>query len=167
MAEGGVRPNSGNIPIRQVVRKMQPILSTNRASEATRNLPFRGARSRKVERSGLIAKDSSRVLDPHFVGDTGFGQLSSGLIMRFAKIGIVLVAAIVLLVACATQPPPSALEPPGFLFGLLHGAISPFALIAGFFTDVRIYAFPNSGWWYDLGFMIGLGVVFGGSTSAV
>jgi hypothetical protein len=24
--------------------------------------------------SGLIAKDSSRVLDPHFVGDAGFGQ---------------------------------------------------------------------------------------------
>ena len=32
---------------------------------------------------------------------------------------------------------------------ILHGAVAPFALVAGLFTDTRIYAFPNSGLWYD------------------
>lgn len=71
-----------------------------------------------------------------------------------------------LLTACATQPTPSAFEPPGFWFGLLHGFISPFALIGAFFMNVRVYAFPNSGWWYDLGFILGVGAFFGGGASS-
>ena len=88
-----------------------------------------------------------------------FGDLN----MRLAKtIAIVFIAA-ALLAACATQPQTSAFEPPGFWFGALHGAISPFALIGAFFKEgVRIYAFPNSGWWYDFGYVIGFGVIFGG-----
>jgi hypothetical protein len=61
-----------------------------------------------------------------------------------------------LLVGCAYQPLNAASDPPGFFMGILHGAIAPFALIVGFFSDVRIYAFPNSGWWYDFGFMLGI-----------
>jgi hypothetical protein len=30
------------------------------------------------------------------------------------------------------------------------------------FTDVRIYAFPNSGGWYDFGFFLGAASFFGG-----
>jgi hypothetical protein len=86
--------------------------------------------------------------------------------MRFAKYGVFIVAAAVVLAACATQPTPSAVQPPGFLWGLLHGFISPFALIAEIFTDVRVYAFPNSGGWYDFGFMLGVGVVLGGGGAA-
>jgi hypothetical protein len=78
---------------------------------------------------------------------------------------IVMVGA--LLTACATQPTPTVFEPLGFWYGLLHGAISPFALIAGFFADVRIYAFPNGGWWYDFGFVIGAAAIFGGGASSV
>jgi hypothetical protein len=64
--------------------------------------------------------------------------------------------------ACATQPPPTAFEPPSFWSGLLHGAISPITLFVSFFdSDVRIYAFPNSGWWYDFGFVIGAAASFG------
>ena len=63
---------------------------------------------------------------------------------------------ILLLASCAYQPTEMAYDPPGFFMGLIHGLISPFALIAGILSDVRIYAFPNSGWWYDFGFMLGI-----------
>jgi hypothetical protein len=61
-----------------------------------------------------------------------------------------------LLASCATQPPGIS-DPavPGFLYGLLHGAIAPFALVAGLFKDVRVYAYPNSGLLYDFGFLLG------------
>jgi len=88
--------------------------------------------------------------------------------MRVAKFGILVIVAAVLLAACATQPTPTAFEPPGFLLGLVHGLIAPLALFAEIFTDVRVYAFPNSGGWYDFGFMLGISmVVGGGSGSAV
>jgi hypothetical protein len=82
--------------------------------------------------------------------------------MRSATLPLLTIAIAGLLAACATQPTPSAFEPPGFWLGLVHGFVSPFALIGGFFTNVRVYAFPNSGWWYDLGFMLGVGTFFGG-----
>ena len=70
----------------------------------------------------------------------------------------------ILLTACATQPPPVA-DPsvPGFLYGLLHGAIAPLSLIAGLFNEARIYAFPNSGLSYDVGFLLGCTVWAGAS----
>jgi hypothetical protein len=86
--------------------------------------------------------------------------------MRYARTAAICLAVAALLCACATQPAPIAFNPPGFWFGLLHGVIAPFALIASFFSDVRIYAFPNSGWWYDFGFVIGIGALFGGGSSA-
>lgn len=54
------------------------------------------------------------------------------------------------------QPIPRAYNPPGFFSGILHGILAPFALLGSIFMDIRIYAFPNSGWWYDLGFIIGI-----------
>jgi hypothetical protein len=72
----------------------------------------------------------------------------------------------ILLAGCATQPTPDALAHlPGFWSGLLQGLISPFSLIGGLFSDIRIYAFPNNGWWYDLGFMAGAGFVLGSSVT--
>ena len=77
------------------------------------------------------------------------------------RIALMLIVGI-LLTACANQPPASAFETPGFWYGLLHGVIAPFALIVSFFkSDVRIYEFPNSGWWYDFGYIIGTAIVFG------
>jgi hypothetical protein len=67
---------------------------------------------------------------------------------------------------CATQPYPDAIDPPGFLFGLLHGFLIFFTLIGSFFTDYRIYAFPNSGVWYDVGYVIGAAAFLGGGGSA-
>lgn len=68
-----------------------------------------------------------------------------------------------LLASCATQPPPSTYDPPGFLSGLLHGFLIFFSLVGSIFTDHRIYAFPNSGGWYDFGYFLGATAFLGGS----
>lgn len=71
------------------------------------------------------------------------------------------------LAACATQPHPEAHAPPGFFSGLLHGLTMPFALVGSIFTDYRIYAFPNSGGWYDFGFVLGASALMGGGGVSV
>lgn len=44
----------------------------------------------------------------------------------------------------------------GFLYGLLHGFITPVSFIASLFKDdVAIYAVNNTGTLYDLGFLLG------------
>ena len=68
------------------------------------------------------------------------------------------VAFILMLSSCAYQPTNIAHDPPGFFMGIIHGGIAPIALIVGFFSEVRIYSFPNSSWWYDLGFMLGISI---------
>lgn len=75
-------------------------------------------------------------------------------------------ALLLMTLACATQPTPAAYDPPGFLLGLLHGVVAPFALVGSFFTEFRMYAFPNSGVWYDFGFILGLSAWAGGAASA-
>jgi hypothetical protein len=79
---------------------------------------------------------------------------------------VTLSAVIFLFTSCAHQPPPDAYDPPGFWSGLLHGFIILFSLIGSLFTDVRIYAFPNSGGWYDFGFLLGAALFFGGGGSS-
>jgi hypothetical protein len=69
-----------------------------------------------------------------------------------------------LVVACAHQPPPPEVTQPnlpGFWYGIFHGATAALSLIGSIFWDVRIYAFPNNGGWYDFGYVIGL-LIFGG-----
>jgi hypothetical protein len=49
---------------------------------------------------------------------------------------------------------------------LFHGFAAPVTLFLGWLWDGRIYAFPNAGWFYDLGFMIGLGFWGGGAVAS-
>jgi hypothetical protein len=81
-------------------------------------------------------------------------------LVRFAVVAVVTLA----LTGCvATQEAVLAAgEPAGFLHGLWHGFISPVAFVIGLFSDARIYAVPNTGLWYDLGFMLGIGGFSGG-----
>lgn len=68
----------------------------------------------------------------------------------------ILLAALTLLSACAGQPPgdPSA---PGFFWGVIHGGLMPLEFVVSIFDgDTRIYAYPNSGVWYDFGYLIGV-----------
>jgi hypothetical protein len=81
--------------------------------------------------------------------------------MRWRSVAASLALAL-LVAACAHQPAPTGGPPlPGFLLGLVHGYISFFALIASLLFDVRIYAFPNAGFFYDLGFVIGAFAFYG------
>jgi hypothetical protein len=67
------------------------------------------------------------------------------------------------LAACAHQPAVSGGGLPGFFVGMLHGFTILFSLIGSIFMDIRIYEFPNSGGWYDFGFVIGASAFLGGS----
>ena len=88
---------------------------------------------------------------------------------RSLQLGLVALSALLVaaaLAGCAVQPPgqPGA---PGFWNGLLHGAVAPIAFVVSLFDDdVRMYAFPNSGRWYDFGFLLGFLVIWGGSGAA-
>lgn len=58
-------------------------------------------------------------------------------------------------------------KPAGFWMGLWHGIISPVTFIISLFTDtVKMYAVYNNGEWYDFGFVIGAGILFGGGKKA-
>ena len=65
-------------------------------------------------------------------------------------------AVLTIIVGCATQPP-AKVDDPAFLLGLFHGFTAILALIGSLFFRVRIYAVPNSGFWYDAGFVTGFG----------
>ena len=75
---------------------------------------------------------------------------------------------LLLLVAACARAMPEAVErtadAPGFLWGLWHGFVSPFAWIGSLFDpDIAVYAVPNNGGWYDFGFFLGITVLGGGS----
>jgi len=69
---------------------------------------------------------------------------------------------LLLLGGCASRSMENAGNPPGFFYGLFHGFVILFSFIGSLFTDYEIYALPNSGGWYDLGFLLGASMFFGG-----
>jgi hypothetical protein len=55
----------------------------------------------------------------------------------------------------------------GFFLGLWHGIIAPVTFIISLFTDqISLYEVHNNGGWYDLGFVLGAGILFGGGSRA-
>jgi hypothetical protein len=74
-----------------------------------------------------------------------------GRIARWSWLGLLAPAVIA---GCATQPPGGS-DHPSFLLGLFHGFTALVTLAGSVFLHIRIYAFPNSGFWYDTGFVIG------------
>jgi hypothetical protein len=89
-------------------------------------------------------------------------------------IRLVLVVALVLLAsACAPGPNPAAgtAAPDGvvagFWLGLWQGVIAPVTFIVSLFnSQVGIYEVHNSGALYNLGYLLGVGVLLGGSGGA-
>ena len=75
-------------------------------------------------------------------------------------------AALVVVASCATVP--GAVEGSrGFFWGLFDGAVAPIAFVVSWFSDtVGIYGVPNSGGWYDFGFLLGLTCWAGGGGAA-
>ena len=55
----------------------------------------------------------------------------------------------------------------GFLGGLWHGIIAPFSFFGSLLKDdIAMYAVNNNGGWYDFGFVLGAGILFGGGSRA-
>jgi len=55
----------------------------------------------------------------------------------------------------------------GFRLGMWHGMISPFTFIISLFSNnVHMYGVHNNGGWYNFGFVLGAGILFGGSGKA-
>lgn len=80
-----------------------------------------------------------------------------------------MVSLALLLGACAAGVNPEIGTAPegrsvaGFWLGLWHGIIAPVTFVISLFTDtVSLYEVHNSGNWYDFGFVLGAGILFGG-----
>ena len=92
--------------------------------------------------------------------------------MRNKKVLIALIAILLATIACASANPninmfDSGGQLAGFWIGLWHGIIAWPALIVSIFNhNISIYDIYNTGFWYNFGFLLGLGVVTGGSASA-
>jgi len=89
-----------------------------------------------------------------------------GFIKRY-KLAILLVFVVLGLIGCATQPAPGGDQPPGFWMGMVHGFLILFSMIGSFFSDIRIYAYPNAGTFYDLGYLLGAMMSLGGTGAGV
>lgn len=58
-------------------------------------------------------------------------------------------------------------EPNGFWMGLWHGCIAPFTFLLSLIVDnIEMYDINNNGNWYNFGFVLGAGILFGGSGSS-
>jgi hypothetical protein len=76
-------------------------------------------------------------------------------------IGSAILLVLFLVTSCA--PVGMTREEYGFLYGIVHGFISPFVLIARLLgAHIGLYAEHNSGNLYWLGFILGLLLLFGG-----
>ena len=55
----------------------------------------------------------------------------------------------------------------GFFSGIWHGLIAPFAVFAQIFdNDIVLYSPANTGFGYNLGFLIGISSIIGGGSRA-
>lgn len=80
-------------------------------------------------------------------------------------LSVLLVCLLVGMSSCA--PEGHTYKEYGFFSGILHGLIIVFSLIGKLFgADVGIYAENNTGFFYWLGFLIGLGGFGGGAASS-
>lgn len=87
--------------------------------------------------------------------------------MKSKSISFLVLFAVVLLTSSCAESHDIAQHisgtPSGFFEGVIHGMILPISFITSLFDEnIAIYAVHNSGWTYDLGFMIGSGA-FGGT----
>ncbi len=93
--------------------------------------------------------------------------------MRYLHIIGLVVLALILFSGCAAGPNDMVNSPDiegdvaGFWLGLWHGAIAPITFIISLFSDnVHMYEVHNNGNWYNLGYLLGVAIILGGSGSA-
>jgi len=85
---------------------------------------------------------------------------------------VVAVAGLLALTICAAGPneqrsvADSAGHVAGFWLGLWHGIIAPITFIISLFSDrVNFYEIHSNGNWYNFGFVLGAGILFGGGAA--
>jgi hypothetical protein len=90
-------------------------------------------------------------------------------IRRRAKVFLTLAVMAVVLAACAAGGNTarglanSHGHVAGFWLGLWQGAISPITFLISLFSNhVNVYEVHNNGNWYNFGFVLGAGILFGG-----
>ena len=77
----------------------------------------------------------------------------------------ILVMALFVLSSCAPGNEKFDVDPAGFWAGLWHGFISLVTFIISIFNEnVNIYEANNSGWAYNLGFILGVAIFYGGGS---
>jgi hypothetical protein len=82
-----------------------------------------------------------------------------------------LLSALVLSACAAGVNPEVGVNPPGgtvagFWLGFWHGIIAPVTFVISLFNDsVNLYEVHNNGNWYDFGFVLGAGILFGGGAA--
>lgn len=91
------------------------------------------------------------------------------------KVVLLIIVLCILVVGCS--PPgrnteqgkrPSHGEVAGFPQGYFHGVAMPFSLLASAFDDdTNIYEVHNNGYPYNLGFFMGILLVYGGGTFSI
>ena len=79
-----------------------------------------------------------------------------------------LLALLMSIFACTAGPGSRFVgTPAGFWAGLWHGLICVITFIISLFSDsVKMYEMNNTGTWYDLGFLLGACIAFGGGGGA-
>ncbi len=85
------------------------------------------------------------------------------------KQSIAIALALIVIICCfsACAPAGYTASKAGFFSGILHGFVFFFALIGKLFgAEIGLYAEHNTGFFYWLGFIIGLGGLGGGANSS-
>ena len=84
-----------------------------------------------------------------------------------------LIIAVIFVSGCLAGPngsesiPSSEGELAGFWMGLWHGIVAPVTFFISLFTDnIHMYEIHNNGNWYNFGFVLGAGIIFGGGSKA-
>jgi hypothetical protein len=96
--------------------------------------------------------------------------------MQIKYRSIIAIGSMLTVAGCATQYAPGHMgDPYGFLSGILHGFLLPFALMGkllswvmslfgvSFLDSVTIIGRPNTGFFYYFGFVLGVGTTGGGA----
>ncbi len=83
---------------------------------------------------------------------------------NFRKVTLLIFVLVILIVlTCAPMNERFEANPAGFWAGLWHGIIAWITFIISLFSDsVTMYEVNNTGGWYNLGFLLGLGAFVGG-----
>ena len=87
----------------------------------------------------------------------------------WARAALILIGMALVLAACAAggnvarSTPNSHGHVAGFWLGLWQGAISPITFLVSLVSNhVNVYEVHNNGNWYNFGFVLGAGILFGG-----